>query len=211
MRTTLALLALAVSGAGSVSAQALRATVEGSAVAARVRTRLPTGTVQLSGPLFGGHGTLSAGRLQLDVDYLQGKVNDGPGAPSRDVVEGRASLGFRPISWLALKAGPHARAYVFAGGTQRWLFWEVRARAEGIFIGSTVGGYAELWRAVSADVSVPESFDNAQGGEAGMIVRLERMPLAARIAYRIEHAALGGGSRVETVEGVVVGVVLRRP
>jgi hypothetical protein len=43
-----------------------------------------------------------------------------------------------------------------------------------------------------------------------MIVRLARLPLEARIAYRIEHAALGGGSRLETVEGVVAGVVLKR-
>jgi hypothetical protein len=210
MRIALAFLALAVAP-GKVSAQALQATVEGSVVAARIRTRLPTGAVELSGPLFGGRGTLALGRLLFDADYLQGKVNpDGGNASSRDLVEGRASLGFRPISWLVLKAGPHARAYVTASGTQRWLFWELRARAEGMFIGSTVRGYAELWRAASAEVSVPESFDYAQGGEAGMIVRLARLPLEARIAYRIEHAALGGGSRLETVEGVVAGVVLKR-
>jgi hypothetical protein len=210
MRTTLAFLALAVA-AGNVSAQALQGTVEGSVVAARVRTRVQTGPVELTGPLFGGHGTLSLGRLLLDVAYLQGKVNPDRGnASSRDFVEGRALLGFRPLPWLALKAGPHARTYGFTSGsgTQRWLFWELRARAEGMFIGSTVRGYAELWRAVSADV--PESFDYAQGGEAGMIVRLARLPLEARIAYRIEHAALGGGSRLETVEGVVAGVVLKR-
>ena len=76
------------------------------------------------------------------------------------------------------------------------------------FIGSAVRGYAELWRAVAADANVPEPFDHAQGGEAGMIIRLARAPLEGRIGYRIDHAVLGGGTRLETVDGVVIGVGL---
>jgi hypothetical protein len=71
-----------------------------------------------------------------------------------------------------------------------------------------VRGYAELWRVVAADVNVPESFDHGQGGEAGMIVRLARAPLEGRIGYRIDHAVLGGGTRLETVDGVVIGIGL---
>jgi len=61
---------------------------------------------------------------------------------------------------------------------------------------------------VAADANVPEQFDHAQGGEAGMIVRFARAPIEARVAYRIDHAVLGGGSRLETVDGVVIGVGL---
>src|SRR5207249_3103498 len=82
---------------------------------------------------------------------------------------------------LTLGAGPHARAYTLTAGTERWLFWELRACAATAFVGSTVRGYAELWRVVAADVNVPESFDHAQGGEAGMILRLGRSPLDARV------------------------------
>ena len=41
-----------------------------------------------------------------------------------------------------------------------------------------------------------------------MIVRLARAPFEGRVAYRIDHAVLGGGSRLETVDGVVIGVGL---
>jgi len=49
------------------------------------------------------------------------------------------------------------------GQTQRWVYWELRMRAAKPFIGTTVRGYAELWRAVAADANVPEPFDHAQG------------------------------------------------
>jgi hypothetical protein len=105
--------------------------------------------------------------------------------------------------------GPHVRSYTLTGGTPlRWVFWELRARASGPFVGSAGRGYVELWRALSASVNAPESFDHAQGGEAGMIVHLARAPLELRLGYRIDHAVLGGGARLETVDAVVVGVGL---
>jgi len=39
-----------------------------------------------------------------------------------------------------------------------------------------------------------------------MIVRLARSPLEGRLAYRIDHVVLGGGSRTETVDGVIIGI-----
>jgi len=214
MRATLLLLALAVM-APELGAQAIRGTVGGSAASLRVRSRLPAGTEALSGAVFGGEASLAVGRVRLAASYRQGNVNpDGGTTQSRTLVEGGATLGVRLLDWLTLGGGPRARTYVFiAGGTQRWLFWELRARAEGMFIGSSVSGYAELWRALSADVSVPETVDRAQGGEAGMVIRVSRR-IDARLAYRLDHAALhavsGGGLRVETVDGLVVGVGLAR-
>ena len=41
-----------------------------------------------------------------------------------------------------------------------------------------------------------------------MILRLSRAPLEGRLGYRIDHAVLGGGTRKETVDGVVIGVGL---
>jgi hypothetical protein len=210
MRTSVALLAAACA-AGPLSAQALHPAASASVVTARVRSALPGGTDQFSGAAFLGEGTLSLGRLSLGVSYLQGTL-DPAGAvgvgTSRDLVEGTVLLGVRPAAWLTLEGGPHARAYTLTSGTQRWLFWELRARAAAAFVGSAVRGYVELWRAVSADANVPEPFDHAQGGEVGMIVRLTRAPLQARVGYRIDHAVLGGGTRLETVDGVVAGVGL---
>ena len=81
-------------------------------------------------------------------------------------------------------------------------------RVVSAFVGSAVQGYAELWRAIAADANVPEPFDHAQGGEVGMVLRLARSPLEGRVGYRIDHAVLGGGTRLETVDGVVIGIGL---
>jgi len=204
------LLPLAVAvGASRLPGQTFHTAGAASVVTARVRTEQLGGAAQFSGAAFGAGGTLSLGRFQLGLSYLQGRLDPDTGsAHARDLIEGTVLVGFRPVEWLTLSVGPHARAYAASGQTQRWLFWELRVRAAKPFIGSTVQGYAELWRAVAADANVPEPFDHAQGGEAGMIVRLARAPFEGRLGYRIDHAVLGGGSRLETVDGVVIGVGL---
>ena len=210
MRGLLVLLAL-VGMASDLAAQKLRPALGTSVVAARVRSEVPAGTDQFIGTTFGVEGALAFGRLVLRCDYAQGSVGPVSGsAPARDLIEGGAQIGVRPLRWLTLGGGPHARAYVMDGRSVRWVFWNVRGRAESRFIGSAVTGYVEAWRAVSADVNVPEPFDYAQGGEAGIVLQLSRVPLQARVAYRIDHAALGAGARLETVEGVVVALSVAR-
>jgi hypothetical protein len=203
-----ALLVLAgvTSAPPSLGAQALHPAAGLSVVTARVRST----TGEFSGTTVLGAGSLALGRVSLDVSYLQGKLDPAAtvaGGTSRDLIEGTVMLGLHPTDWLTLAGGPHARAYTLASGTQRWVFWEVRARAATAFVGSAARGYVELWRALSADANVPEQFNHAQGGEAGMILRLARAPLEARLGYRIDTAVLQ--SRTETVDGVVVGVGLR--
>lgn len=195
--------------AGPLSGQALHPSASASVVAARVRSTVPGGSAD--GTAFLGEGSLTLGRLSLAVSYLQGTLNPPatPGAgASRDLIEGSVLLGVRATGWLTFAGGPHARAYTLSGsgGTQRWSFWELRARAATAFVGTAVRGYAELWRTVSGDANVPEPFDHATGGEAGMIMHLARAPLEARVAYRIDNAVLQG--RTEMVDGVVVGVGL---
>ncbi len=211
MRVRLVRLALVAAPlvAGELRAQALRPTLSASLVTTRVRSQSQNPFIG-SGPAFLGQGALALRRLQLTVSYLQGTLDpDGALGASRPLVEGTVLLGVRALEWLTLETGPHARAYTLPGGTERWLFWELRARAGTAFVGSAVRGYAELWRVLAADVNVPESFDHAQGGEAGMILRLSRAPLEGRLGYRIDHAVLGGGTRKETVDGVLIGVGLR--
>jgi hypothetical protein len=201
------LLALAVVlTAGGVRAQRLHPFGGASLATTRLRSE-GKNPFTGAGSTFLGQGALSVGRLQLTASYLQGTLDpDGALGASRPLVEGTVLLGVRVLDWLTLETGPHARAYTLTTATERWLFWELRARASSAFVGSAVRGYAELWRVVAADVNVPESFDHAQGGEAGMIVRLARAPLEGRIGYRIDHAVLGGGTRRETVDGVVIGI-----
>jgi hypothetical protein len=206
MKIPLVVLAAALT-AGELSGQALQAVGSASIVSTRVRSQVPPQIDQFTGSAFLGEGALSMGRLRLSASYLQGTINPNGGtATARDLVEGTVLVGVRTLDWLTIEGGPHARAYSLAGGTQRWLFWELRARAATAFVGSAAQGYAELWRAVAANANVPEPFDHAQGGEVGMILRLARAPVAARLGYRVDHAVLGGGTRLETVDGVVIGV-----
>jgi hypothetical protein len=208
MRRTLLLASLSLA-AGTLTAQ----TLAPAGVLTVGSTRVRSQSGQFSGTVVGGDGTLSFGRLELAVRYVQGKVDSvgasaAAGGGGHDLVEGSVLMGARPLSWLTIATGPHARSYTLTSGTQRWVFWELRARAAGAFIGSAARGYVELWRALSADVNVPESFDHAQGGEAGMIIRFARAPLQARVAYRMDHTVLKsalGGTRLETVDGLIVG------
>jgi len=199
--------ALAALAAGTTrgGAQGLVPAAGLAIVSTRVR-----GVDQLTGTVVGGQGDVALGRLELALGYVQGKIGpEGASAPGQDLVEGVALLGVRPAPWLRLAVGPHARSYTLTGGTElRWVFWELRARVSGAFVGSAGRGYVELWRALSASVNAPEPFDHAQGGEAGMVVHLARAPLELRLGYRIDHAVLGGGTRLETVDGVVIGVGL---
>ncbi|MBI1967345.1 MAG: hypothetical protein HYS40_05100 [Gemmatimonadetes bacterium] len=180
--------------------------VAGTSAVVRVRSTIGPTREVLSGAVFGVEGHAAVWRLVLNVGYGQGSVKPDSGAPApRDVIEGRLLVGIRLVRGLSIKAGPHIRAYISDWGTQRWLFWEARLRGERTIVGG-VRGYAEVWRVLSADVNVLEPFDGGQGGEAGMLVALPRSPFWGRLAYGIERAKLGGGSRLETVEGVTLAI-----
>src|SRR2546425_12465985 len=133
-------LVAAVIAAGEARAQTLRPTLSGSVVTTRVRSQSTSPFIG-AGPAFLGQGALALGRLNLTASYLQGTLNpDGALGASRPLVEGTVLLGVRALDWLTLETGPHARAYSLTAGTERWLFWELRARASSAFVGSAVRG-----------------------------------------------------------------------
>ncbi|HVH11198.1 MAG TPA: hypothetical protein VM736_15495 [Gemmatimonadales bacterium] len=210
MRAICVVLGLATAS-GPLGAQALAPGAAAAVVQTHLLSQVASGSARFSGVLAGGQGVLSVGRVGLALSYVQGRVApDGASGPGYDLVEGSVLLGARPVPWLTVSGGPHARAYGLLSGTERWLFWELRVRAAGAWVGSAARGYAELWRAVSASVNVPETFDHAQGAEVGMAVHFARAPLEVRLAYRLDHAVLratgGPGLRLETVDGVLVAL-----
>lgn len=214
MRSALRMLrtlgALATLLAPSLRAQGLRPSFSALGGAVWLRTVIPGLTESFSGAAFGGAGDLSLARVGLTVSYIQGTLSSSGGSPSRDLVDGKILAHYSPVDWLTLKAGPHVRSYVVSGATQRWVFWEARARVEGGLIGPVVGGYAELWRALGASVNLPQGFDHSQGGEIGVSLRPARGPIRARLAYQIDDSQLGGGARLETVQTLLAefGVTL---
>src|SRR5260370_16344665 len=96
-----------VTGAAPVAAQTLAPAGAFSAVHARVRSELPSGTSQFTGPVLGGQGSLAFGRFGLDVSYVEGTVRpEGGGAAGFALVEGRGPLRLRPPPWLPLPPPP---------------------------------------------------------------------------------------------------------
>ena len=178
----------------------------------RLRAEVPGETDLLSGAVVGVEGALMLGKLvQLEVQYLQGTLHPDSGpAGNRDLTEGRVFLGLAPVRWFAMSVGPHVRSYGTAAGTERWVRWEARARAQAPIALPGLTGYIEGWRVISVSANVPGAFDRGQGGEAGIAARLPRGPgWWARLAYGVDRVALTG--RRETLETVVlaIGVGLR--
>jgi len=179
----------------------------GRGVALRLRTEVPADTQVLTGLAFRIDGGAGLGPVRIDVEYAQGSLSSaGATVPREDIVDGHAMLGVRPLPWVTLDAGPHVRAYAIGGATQRWVLWEVRARAEGALIPGVITGFVGAWHAVSGSVNLPDSFDHAQGGEVGARLRPTRLPLAVELAYTIDATALGGVGRRAILEGLTVGI-----
>jgi hypothetical protein len=180
----------------------------GEGAAARVRSEVLGQRERLTGVLFGGSATARLGPIGLELAYAEGSLDPDTGTASgRDMVEGRALLGIYPLRWLAVRTGVHARGYVTAAGTQRWLFTEARGRFEQDLGVPGVRAHVELWRVIGASVNgVEEEFDGGQGGEVGLTYSLAQRPFWFRLVYSVDHSALGNETRLETVEAVSVSI-----
>lgn len=221
-RRVLTALAAGVLGAAPLAAQrALWWNAEISGVGMRLNSQTGPSTQKWSGAAFGFQGQfLYLNRITLDLGYWQGTLN-GVGTGDKDVVEGFAQLGARPMNWLSLRVGPHAWTYVSDAGTQRWFLWEGRARAQGQVL-PAVQSYIEVWKVFSANVNVPQAFQTGLGGEGGLSLRIrdvplipERLPVRIRLAYGIERVRMNGtqaqGSRAEVLDRLTLGLGVEAP
>jgi hypothetical protein len=174
---------------------------------ARIHPALGTAPGLFSGPAFTAEGRAAWSRVVLGVDYLGAHLSPGAAGPaSRDLVEGRAFIGVTPRPWLTVSVGPQVRAYVTDSSTQRWVFWQARARVQSPLGSSRLGTYVELWRALSSTVNPSLPLGRAQGGEAGLVLRPPRGPLWVRLAYRLDNATVGGASEMVEALSLAVGV-----
>jgi hypothetical protein len=162
----------------------------------------------LQGPIKAAMGRASLWRFELDLGYSEGSLKDRQGTlASRDFVEGNALLGIRPVRWLALKGGPHARGFLQNGITERWLFWEGRIRADGFVAGPAVRGYIEISSAFTGTTrNAAGSFGSSRGGEAGVIVRIPRRPVWLQLGYGAERSRLATSTPLDAVERFIVGI-----
>lgn len=201
------LLALPVAAAAQASAPSVSGTL--------VLTRLDRQIVPLSGApssenfsgvALGLEGNVPVWMFEMGIRYLNGSLGSNDVDVNLDVTEAELQLGLRPLPWVVVKAGPHARAFRTAQSTERWLFWEVRARAEAGLLSPGLGTYLELWGALVGNVNFGRSFGSGRGAEAGLTYHLAARPIWGRIAYRVDRGSIGGGSIYDSVQQVLIGV-----
>jgi hypothetical protein len=170
-----------------------------------------SGVTQLRrGATWGGEGGFGIGPAALTVRYLQGSIDSAAGTAPVDYVEGQALLMIRPVRWVGIGFGPHARSFIEPGGTQRWLMWEVHGQGFAPLVGSFLEAYLEGWAVVGSSIDLVEPLDHGVGVEGGMRVALGRLPVSVRVRYRTERLALGGGAREETHEQIALAIGIGR-
>jgi len=163
------------------------------------RSRLSTGGARFTGSVLGGEVQVRRRPIALRLRYAQGRVTNDSSA--RDVAEGAALLGYEPLPWLGVWAGPDARTFIASGlSDRRWLFWTARLRARGAIFPGRLESFGELWQGMSGRLSRPDVAAHGGGFEVGVEARLPGRPIWARVGYRVEQGRASGGIK-ETVEG----------
>ena len=163
------------------------------------------GAVRLRGPVLGGEGRLVFNQFAVGVGLLSGTLQMADQTVKRDLIEGRLVVAARPLPWLEMSVGPFVRAYVTDSVTERWVFWQARARVDAPIVTASLTSYVELWRALSSDVNLVAGAGRVQGGEAGVVYRPPQRPYWVRLAYRVDDAAVRAGGS-ETLEAVSLAI-----
>lgn len=195
-------------------AQVSRTSVTGTLLLTRLDRELvpvsgnPTNE-SFTGVALGLAGTVPLWRLELDVRYLNGNLGSSTPDLSLDLVEAEMLVGLRPLPWFVVKAGPHARAFKTERSTERWLFWEIRARIEAGLLTPRLESYLELWGALVGNVNFGQSFGSGRGVEAGLTYQHQSLPLLGRIGYRIDRGSVSGGSIFDSIQQVLIAVGYR--
>ena len=203
MRTLAAACALLLAG-DVLSAQRPSIGLRADAFMMWVHSDTGASRASLRGPGFGGEGRITVNGLLFGLGLLEGQLKPaGSGtAPPLDLVQATAFVGGRVLPWLELTAGPVVRAYVTDSTTERWVFWQARARFDAPIVVGQLGTYLEVWRALSSQVNLPTAAGRIQGGEAGVMFQPPQQRLWLRLSYRMDDALLGGGN--ETMEAITL-------
>jgi len=165
------------------------------------------GPVRLRGPVLGGEGRVVFSGFSLGLGLSSGTLQTADQAVKRDLIEGRLVVAARPVPWLEMSVGPFVRAYVTDSVTERWVFWQARARVEAPIVTASLTSYVELWRAFSSDVNLVAGAGRVQGGEAGVVYRPPQRPFWLRLSYRLDDAAVRARGS-ETLEAISLAIMV---
>jgi hypothetical protein len=165
--------------------------------------------VVFSGSLLGVHGGIAFRRFGLDAHYAEGTLSAAVGSLSDDeqLADAEVLLRYQLKPWLSVGAGPHLRAFITPTGTAHWTRVDARARVEGEVIPGLARAHFGVWYALSVDASAQGGGTGAQGGEAGLTVRLPRTPFGIQLSYAADRASYVTGS-AEFLERVGLSFVM---
>lgn len=158
-----------------------------------------------SGTVLGMSASVRYDRVEVGVRYMQGWLQN------RHLAEGAAALRFVTTPGLTLHTGPQIRLYESPAGAERWVTWQLGARAEAPIVATSVRGHAMWWGGPVLSVNVPPGSGMILGGELGVTVDMTRGPLWFGLAYGIDQASVQGATRRETVKTLTITAGLRRP
>lgn len=171
--------------------------------------RTTTASRVLAGPIVGAQGRLSTTYFELEGRYGEGSLTPSEGTTGlgEDLVEGTAIAWYTPFPWMAIGAGPTVRAFISPSGTASWVRFDARARLRATLIPGLVTAHVEGWYSASASTNVQGGGAGAQGTEAGLTVRIPRLPVSARLGYVADRASFTSGGS-EFVEGIRLSLMM---
>lgn len=182
----------------------ITATAAGTLVNVEARSEVG-GLPPASGTVLGMSASVRYDRFEVGVRYMQGWLQ------SRHLAEGAAALRFVTTPGLTLHTGPQIRRYESQAGAERWVTWQLGARAEAPIVATSVRGHAMWWGGPVLSVNVAPGSGTILGGELGVTVDMTRGPFWFGLAYGIDQASVQGATRRETVKTLTITGGLRRP
>lgn len=165
---------------------------------------------KLTGVAFGVSGRLRLHRLEVGLEYTEGRLHPpGQAGGGRAFVEGSLDVGVLAMPWLLLDVGPSA--YDIRTPVQRRIqAWKLGAR----LIFPLVSGWARGWASVSTDVGGNAGdlggLDSGTAAAVGLRVAPTTAPVWAETSYEVVHDRVGaGGSESSERLRISVGVRMR--
>lgn len=176
----------------------------------RLQDPWPAPGLTLGGWLAGVLAEVPVWRLDLRARYTEGTLRQSSGGAAWTLVDGEAGLGYAPVPWVSLSAGPCARTYLTPNGSFRRTYWQGSVTLGGALVEGVARAYGGVTRAVSSRLNTGEAFQAGWGGEAGLEIFLPGS-VSVRMAYRLDSGLVGAERDRESREQVLLGAAIGRP
>jgi len=185
--------------------------VDGHAVGARAAyadVRLVSadeGDRTLGGILLGAEGRASWRRLQIGLQYMQGRVRgSGPVSEGADIGVAQGLVGIRVLPWVVLHGGPRFLETGTSGGERHTLRWQAGASVSVPLVRDWVHGFGSAVGSVAGSELDPRPYTGRGGVTVGFTVTPAGLPAWASVGYRMDKE--GNDSGVRTIETLHIGI-----